>query len=163
VVGNTYWETNFRAHQPGGVHARYRVYPHTGGFDPARAYRNGMDAAHNQPLLQRMGEPPEQAVFPETGSLLRLPETLDPAAGIFTLHIKPERHGQGITVRLYNAGGQAQTARIGSGLLRLTAAHQCDLFENALQPLDVVDGGTSVDIPPGQITTLRLTVETARA
>jgi hypothetical protein len=29
-VTNTYWETNFRTHQSGGVHARYQVYPRAG-------------------------------------------------------------------------------------------------------------------------------------
>jgi alpha-mannosidase len=36
-VTNTYWETNFRAQQPGMVTARYRVQPYAGAFDEAGA------------------------------------------------------------------------------------------------------------------------------
>ncbi|MBE0696233.1 MAG: hypothetical protein IH586_04860, partial [Anaerolineaceae bacterium] len=70
-VTNTYWETNFRTHQPGGVHARYRVIPHAGGFDPITAQRAGLEAASSQPLLQHMGEPAETETFPSAGSLLQ--------------------------------------------------------------------------------------------
>ena len=74
-VTNNYWETNFRAHQPGRVHARYRILPHSGGFDELQAHRFGLEAAHPEPLLQHLGEaeshPP---LLPETASLLRLPQ-----------------------------------------------------------------------------------------
>jgi alpha-mannosidase len=109
-VTNTYWETNFRTHQPGGVHARYRVYTHAGGFDPVSAHRAGMEATYSQPLLQHMGEPPEQLIFPASGELLRLPESLDPSQPVFTLHIKPARVGSGIIVRLYNTSDAPQQA-----------------------------------------------------
>ena len=36
-VTNNYWETNFRAHQPGAVSARYRLVPHAGPCDEAAA------------------------------------------------------------------------------------------------------------------------------
>ena len=52
-VTNNYWETNFRAHQPGMVYARYRILPYNGAFDQARAHRFGLEAAHapaGQPL-----------------------------------------------------------------------------------------------------------------
>jgi hypothetical protein len=157
-VTNTFWETNFRAHQPGSVHALYRVYPHLGSFDPVRAQRQGLDTAYSQPLLQHMGEPRAKALFPPTGQLLRLPETLDPAQPVFTLHVKPARTGSGLVVRLYNAGDTPQMARIGSGLQRITAAGLCDLSENAIQPLLVTDGDIRVQIPAHQVTTLRLEV-----
>jgi alpha-mannosidase len=158
-VTNTYWETNFRAHQPGGVHARYRVYPHSGGFDPVRAQRQGLDTACSQPLLQHMGEPKEKALFPAAGELLRLPESLDPARPVFTLHVKPARKGEGLVVRLYNAGDTAQMARIGSGLQQISAAQFCNLSENPQQPLAVIHGEVSAQIPAHQIVVLRLEIK----
>jgi alpha-mannosidase len=159
-VTNTYWETNFRAQQPGGVHARYRVYPHSGDFDAAHAYRAGLETAYHQPLLQHMGEPAENTRFAQADSLLRLPESRDPAAGVFTLHVKPARHGNGIAIRLYNSATTPQTAQIGSGLLQITAAQLCDLAENPLEPLQVNDGNVVATLPPGRVSTILLSAAT---
>jgi len=155
-VTNTYWETNFRAHQPGEVRARYRVYPHAGGFDPAQAQRAGLETAYSQPLLQHLGEEPGPQVFPASGALLRLPESLNPDQPVFTLHVKPAGQGQGIVVRLYNAGQQASTARIESGLLEIQSAQLCDLTERPLEALPVESGRVEINIPPGQVRTVSL-------
>ena len=165
-VTNTYWETNFRAHQPGGVHACYRVIPHAGGFDPAFSWRVGMEAAYSQPLLQHMGEPAEAPAFGTEaglpgGALLRLPEAFDPHAPVCTLHLKPSRNAQALTIRLYNAGTQEQVAHVGSGLLRITSAHWCDLMENPLAPIQVTDGALEVILPPGRVNTLSVSLALA--
>jgi alpha-mannosidase len=158
-VTNTYWETNFRAHQPGGVHARYRVYPHSGGFDSVRSQRQGLETAFSQPLLQHMGEPKEKGLFPASGELLRLPENLEPDRPVFTLHVKPTRKDGGLLVRLFNAGDTPQTARIGSGLLQIMAAQLCDLSENPQQSLEVTGGEINFPIPAHQFSTLRLIIQ----
>ena len=158
-VTNTYWETNFRTHQPGGVHARYRIYPHSGGFEPIAAHRCGLETAYSQPLLQHMGEPEEKEIFSTSGELLRLPETLDPDQPVFTLHIKPARQGDGMIVRLYNGGDVAHQAAIASGLLHITAARGCDLTDNPTQPLPVHQGTVQVEIPPHQIRCVMLSVQ----
>jgi len=49
-VTNNYWDTNFRASQPGLVRARYHLTPH-GGFEEARAHRLGLAAEHADPLV----------------------------------------------------------------------------------------------------------------
>ncbi len=157
-VTNTYWETNFRTHQPGSVHARYRICPHAGGFDPIAAQRCGLEAAHHQPLLQHLGEPAEKELFPESDALLRLPETLDPDLPIFTLHVKPARKEHGLIVKLYNAGDVPQAGRIASGGLKITAAHGCDLMENPTCTLPVLDGAVGVEIPPHQVYTVLLSI-----
>lgn len=157
-VTNTYWETNFRAHQPGGVHARYRVYPHAGGFNPVEAQRRGEEAAAAQPVLQHMGEPAASALYPASGSLLHLPEALTPSLPVFTLHVKPASADSGVVVRLYNAGDQPHEARLASGLLKIESAQRCDLFEKPLSPLPVSGGTTAVTIPPGQAVVLLLSV-----
>jgi alpha-mannosidase len=89
-VTNNYWETNFRAHQPGRVQARYRIRPYGGGFNELQAHRLGLEAAYAQPLFQHLGEPERQpSLLPEAGALLRLPENLSPASPVLTLHVKP--------------------------------------------------------------------------
>ncbi len=158
-VTNTYWETNFRTHQPGGVHARYRVYPHAGGFDAAAAYRLGQETAASLPLVQQMGEPSDSQTYPASGALLALPEQTDPNGPLLTLHIKPALQGGATVLRLYNTAATAHPARIASGLLRIEAAAACDLHENPLEDLPVVNGEVSLLIPPRRVVCLRLLVK----
>jgi alpha-mannosidase len=158
-VTNTYWETNFRAHQPGEVHARYRVYPHAAGFDPLAAHRWGQETAYSQPLMQHLGEPPAPVRFAQTGQLLRLPEDLTPGLPVFTLHVKPLQQGSGLAVRLYNAADSDREAQIASGQLRITSAQLGDLTENPLQALPVQDGALTVNLPSRRVVTLLLSVQ----
>jgi alpha-mannosidase len=158
-VTNNYWETNFRAHQPGGVRACYRVRPSSGPFDEAAAHRLGLEAAYRQPLVQHLGEPPEETVFPAGEPLLRLPETADPLTPVLTLHVKPAWEGSGAVVRLLNASDVEQETCVGSGLLRIHSAQACDLLENPREALPLQDGAVTLKIPPRQIAVLRLQFE----
>jgi len=162
-VTNTYWETNFRTYQSGGVHARYRVYPHAGSFDPVMAHKHGLETAAAQPLLQHMGEPVGNLAYPSNGTLLRLPEALDPSKPVFTLHQKPASTGSGIIVRLYNAMSSPQDTCIASGILHIAAAQVCDLMENPKQPLNVSDGKVTIALPPRQVQTVLLSVNLTKA
>lgn len=154
-VTNNYWETNFRAHQPGRVSARYRLHPHGGGFNEIQAHRWGLEALNDEPILQPMAEPPVTApALPQSGSLLRLPEP-----PILTLHIKPADDGAGIIVRLHNAADEAHTATIGPGILKIAAAQQCDLFETPLADLTLDKGSLSLEIPARSIEIVRLLIE----
>jgi hypothetical protein len=163
-VTNNYWETNFRAHQPGQVHARYRLRPHQGGFDEAAAHRFGLEAAHARPLFQHLGEPANAGLrLPRTASLLRLPEALEPGTPVLTLHVKPADRGAGLVVRLLNASDQPQTAQIASGALRITGAHACDLLEQPQGALAVERGAVRVDLPPRRVAVVLLQTEPAGA
>jgi hypothetical protein len=151
-VTNNYWETNFRPHQPGEVRARYRLQPYQGLFDEARAHRFGLEAAQAKPLLQHLGEPPANlARFSQTGALLHLPGHDGAASAILTLHVKPAAAGDGLIVRLYNAGDEAQTARIASAQLQIAAARRCDLFETPLEELAVDNGVVAFDLAPRRV------------
>lgn len=152
-VTNNYWETNFRAHQPGAVSARYRILPYAGAFNEARAHRFGLEAMHPLPLFQHMGEPPaESPALPEEGALLRLPEP-----PVFVAHIQPaDDDAGGLLIRLQNASDTPQTARIESGLLTIASAHRCDLLGSVTGALTVSDGGVSVDVPARRIAVVRL-------
>jgi len=158
-VSNTYWETNFRAHQPGRVAAHYRLYPHAGPFDEARAHRWGLETAYDEPVVQPLCEPmvnlssgaPSGA--PRSGSLLQLPQP-----PVLTLHVKPASDGNGVVVRLLNASDAPQRAVIGSGLLRIDSAAVCDLFESARDPLTVTDGRVELDLAPRRVKVVRLSI-----
>jgi hypothetical protein len=151
-VATNYWETNFRAHQPGLVHARYRLYPHAGGFDEGTAYRRGQEALYSEPLLQHLGEPRADAPkLPERGVLLHLPEP--PVA---VLHVKPAADNHGLLVRLLNVSDTPQTAAFESGLIQITGARRCDLLETPQEPLDVSGGRFTVEVGPRRMLTVQL-------
>ena len=153
-VTNNYWETNFRAHQPGRVSARYRIQPYSGRFDEARAHQFGIEAANNLPLVQHLGEPAiEPSLLPSSGTLLTLPE-----APILTIHVKAAEDASGIVVRLLNASDSPQTARIGSGLLTITESQACDLLEAKQSELSVANGTVSLDIPARRIAVVHLKI-----
>lgn len=146
-VTNTYWETNFRAHQPGLVTARYRLQPYAGGFDEARAHRFGLETAHAAPLLQHMGEAPAASTLPAEGSLFALPT----GGAVLPVHVKPATYEEGIIVRLLNTSDTPQTVSIGSGLLTIGQAKLCDLLENPLSDLAVTGGTVSVEVPARRV------------
>jgi alpha-mannosidase len=145
-VTNTYWETNFRAYQPGLVTARYRVRPYGGTFDEGAAHRLGLEAANDAPLLQQLGEPHGELRLPLAGSLLALPEP-----PVMVIHVKPAYSGSGALVRLLNASDEAQNATIGSGLVQIGQAVRCDLLENELGPLPVENGAVQLTLQPREM------------
>ncbi len=156
-VTNTYWETNFRASQPGPVYARYRLQPYQGAFDEAQAHHFGLDVAHARPLFQHLGEntADDNYMYPTNGSLLSLP---DPDSQVLTVHIKPAVEESGIIVRLLNASDEEQVVTIGSGLLQIVKAHKCSLLEVPEDVLDVLDGEVSLHLSPRRVTTIQLEV-----
>ncbi len=150
-VTNNYWETNFRAHQPGEVRARYRLLPHGAPFDEAAAHAFGLDAM--QPVVYHpLAEPAAAgALLPREGTLLQLPR--DP---VLTLRVWSE-DGQ-LLVRMLNASDRGVDAEVGSGVLQISGAARCDLFGDGAQALPVSDGAVRIALGPRQIATLRLSV-----
>ncbi len=143
---NTYWETNFRAHQPGLVTARYRIRPYSGSFDESAAHRLGLEAANDAPLLQQLGEPHGELPWPAAGSLLVLPDL-----PVITTHVKPAYEAGATLVRLLNASDAVQEATISSGLVRIGSADRCDLLENVLGPLLVENGAVQLTLQPREM------------
>ena len=159
-VTNNYWETNFRPHQPGRVHARYRIQPHHGGFNEIRAHRFGLEAVHIQPLFQHLGEPERHLpLLPEAGALLRLPENASPESPILTMHVKPAERRPGVILRLFNASDQDQLAEIGSGILHILSAQRCDLLETPQDAIEVKKGTVTLNVPARRVMTVLLQVE----
>lgn len=129
-VTNTYWETNFRASQPGLVRARYHLSPHDGSFDEAAAHRRGLEAEFAEPLVQSMEEPAvdDPPLEAET-SLLSLPkppvlvQQLRPANeddGI--LHPGGGRNRDGVLLTLHNATDGSRDATVGAGTVSFDQA-----------------------------------------
>ncbi len=159
-VTNNYWGTNFRAHQPGEVRARYRLLPYAGRFDEARAHRFGLETAYNQLLLQQFGEPrQEEPHYSAEGALLHLPGSDGAISSILTLHVNPAHDGSGMIVRLLNASDEEQTAVIGSSQLQITAAQRYNLLEEPLHALPIRAGTVELRLLPRELAAVHLTVE----
>lgn len=154
-VSNNYWETNFRAHQPGRVSAHYRILPYSGGFNEAQAHRFGLEAANDKLVAQQLAEPAlPSTMLPSSASLLVLPQP-----PVLTLHVKPAPDDSGIVVRLLNASDNLQRAEIQSGALKIVGAGKCDLLEQLQANLAVQNGSVAVEVPARQVVTVYLKTE----
>jgi hypothetical protein len=168
-VTNTYWETNFRASQPGGVFARYHLTPH-GEFDEGEAHRRGLEAEHDRPLAQAADEPSvADAPLDAEASLLDLPEP-----PVLVTQIRPDRDGPGVyqfgdsepaadamLVRLRNASDESQSVDVGSGALTVTDARRVGALGGSVEDdtVPVTDGTATVELDARETATLRLDCE----
>src|SRR5262249_33037789 len=110
------------------------------GFEPARA----------------------KTPLPITGTLLTLPEP-----PVLVLHVLPgwargDLQDNRIYVRLLNASGEKRTATVGSGLLKIEAAHDCDIFGTAGNALNVKNGAVSIELAPRRVVVVRLDIAETR-
>lgn len=154
-ITNNYWETNFRAHQPGQVQARYRILPYSGGFNESQAHQLAANALHHTALFQHLGEPFEaQSLLPANGSLLNMPD-----APIIVMHIKQADDDTGVIVRLVNASDSIQTATLSSNLLQIQSAELCDLTEAVHSNIDVVNGSVSMEIESRHFAIVKLVLK----
>jgi len=99
-VMNNYWETNYKADQPGTATFRYALRPH-GAYDAAAAQRFGVERA--QPLIAAAVEgdaPPAAARF-----------RVEPA-GVLVAACRPTDDGKARLIRLFNATGRAVKASL---------------------------------------------------
>jgi alpha-mannosidase len=100
-VMNNYWETNYRAGQPGHARLRYAIVPHR-RFDAAAAKRFGLE--RSRPLI---AVPLEEDRVPIT----QPPVTVAPTEVIVS-RLRPSEDGQAMTVRLFNASERIQDAAL---------------------------------------------------
>lgn len=166
-VTNNYWDTNFRAHQPGRVSARYHLTPHGGSFDESFAHRRGLEAQHWHPLVQTLHEwPVESPALSSVGNLLDLPEPpvivthVRPAGwdvGVFHPGADSPSNDDGVLVALRNASDRRERVTIGSGGLSIRSAARTDVFGvDRGDVLDVDRGQVTVDLAPRETATIRL-------
>ena len=148
---NNYWETNFRAHQPGQVRARYWLLSHAGGFDGAAAHRFGMEAAC-PPILQSLGERPATAnSLPGEATLLRLSEP-----PVLVLHARDGHQPGTMLVTLAQTAEAGGPAVIAPGALRFTGAYQCDILGKPQHELPLEDAALHLSLAPHEVTTVCL-------
>ncbi|MDL5363167.1 hypothetical protein [Halalkalicoccus sp. NIPERK01] len=161
-VTSNYWDTNFRARQPGLVRARYHVHLHENPFDEAVAHRVGLTAKHHEPLVQTTSEARsrERADAPTTGSFLDLP-----GPPVLVHHVRPEDaapigcHGNRnegksdrMAIVLRNASDTQRRATIGPGILSIDSADA----DGSSAMVELSDGVAELTLSPRELRTVRL-------
>lgn len=167
-VTTNFYNTNFRANQPGRIQARYHLTPHD-GFDEGRAHRFGQAAEHAEPLTQPLTESRANEQFSRSGTLLNLPEP-----PVLVTGLRPDRDGLlspflgsndpetitgSLIALLLNASDEARTATIDSALLELESGESAAVGGANGAQVRVVDGTASVDLGPRELSAVRLWFE----
>jgi len=142
---NNYWETNFRANQPGIVEFRYSFTTH-GRFDPTRAALEGQQTC-NPPVTHLVLDD----ATPRQGKFL----DVQGDNGVVT-YVKPAEDKQGIIARLVNLGDQPVTAKLALPGHTIGKAWLCGTLEDNRTKLVVSGGSAACELQPRQITTVRL-------
>lgn len=164
-VTNTYWETNFRASQPGLVRARYHLTPHSGPFDETAAHRRGLEAEFAELDVQSMEEslvsdPPLEA----EASLLLLPEPPIVVQRLRTaaeddgvLHPAGGSNRDGVLCTLHNTADELREASVGAGAVSFDRASRVSyLGGEELEELPVENGGVTVTLESRETVVLHL-------
>ena len=145
---NNYWETNFRASQPGIVELRYSFVSH-GRFDPVRTVLQAQ---------QTWNPPVTHPVFDEA-AVKELQFLEVQGDNVVVTYVKPAESRQGIIVRLLNPGDQPVTATLALPGRPLGNAWLCSTLEDQISKLPLSEGSARCELRMRQITTVQLVPE----
>ena len=134
---NNYWETNFRASQPGLVEFRYSFTSH-GAFDPVRAILEGQHTC-NPPVTHLVLDDatPRQGRFLDVGG-----------DNVVVTYIKLAADHEGIIVRLVNLGDKPTVTRLATPGRPLRKAWHCGTLEENRCELAVGAGIAACELAP---------------
>lgn len=123
-----------------------------------------LSIADTEEQSRRVQQPPQaRPVKRHGGPLGRAVSLLELDSGIVARAVKAPEAGDGLVVRLQEAGGRArQGARLRAGGAVRRAA-ELDGCEGERRPLEPAGGGLVFDLPPFALRTLRLEVEAPAA
>lgn len=182
-ITNNYWNSNYRAHQPGRVHARYHLRPAEGKLDETFAHRVGKESAHWRPLVhaRRSNDlKSEEVSLPTSGAILELPdppvlvERILPSDGneigfthaarrdtFYPRHPNREQQGENrgtppAQFILRNGSAAAQRASFGSGVLWIERAERVDEDAKDRPAPEVSNGTVTVQLRPRETARIAL-------
>lgn len=138
---NNHWHTNFPLSQEGKITFRYRVWPHSSGYNAGLANRFGLEQA--QPLI----------VSPVKGNIQSKPVVaLTGSANISISILKTDSTGNSTIVRLRSVSDKDEMAKLSWPVRRPASIHVCDQGEEA-EKLKI---GNGVTVPAMGSVTLRV-------
>lgn len=143
---NNYWNTNFRAMQPGLLRFHYELATHT-GFDPLRAAQ--VAAFARGPF---MVHPAAHGTRVESGALLEI-------EGDGVALAAAERAPDGVKLWLQNPRDTPGSANVRLGRQRIMAANLCDTLGLPGVACAVADGAVTIDIPARGIVGVIITTD----
>jgi hypothetical protein len=149
---NNYWDTNFRASQPGRIALTYVITPFAGDFRPEEMARRGIEASHPLQLF------PAYVCAEETGGTL-----LEVSGeGVLATYVKPAEDGDGFIVRLQDVRGTLRNPAqaVPFSIRTPGAAIREAVFTNVLEengkPLDTAGGEARGQLAAGGLVSVRI-------
>ncbi|MBB6730595.1 hypothetical protein [Cohnella zeiphila] len=144
---NNYWDTNFRASQPGPLSFKYVITPFE-RFEPAEMVRRGVEASLPVQLFPAIGCAEETG-----GTLLEVT-----GEGVTATYVKPAEDGDGIIVRLHRGRNGAPSAPFtvrvpGASVQR---AFRANALESNVSELDVSGDVARGTLEAGGLATVRI-------
>jgi alpha-mannosidase len=142
---NNFFDTNFRATQPGYIHLRFGLRT-AGAFDAMDTLRAAR--AH---AVRPMAHPALKLPKVRKGKLLEVE-----GDNVHVMHTKPADDGQGVIVRLQNVGHVPSLARLRVADTDVQSAWRADILEANQDALTITNGMAEIELTPHRITTVRV-------
>jgi hypothetical protein len=145
---NNYWDTNFRARQPGYIELNYMFRSH-GEFDEvllSSENRSKIIPLEIHPIINCKEEKIKQ-FFHLTNEDFQV------------LHVKKTEVGQGIIVRLINRSKKETEGTLTIPSKTIKESHICSVLEENISELLVVNNTITFNLKPNQLTTIKLIVD----
>jgi len=145
-VMNNYWHTNYKADQEGPATFRFVVLPHA-GFDSAEMTRLGIAASRPLMVLPADASSPSMKL-PNQGNA----QALVSPSGIVVTSIRPSADSRALILRLYNASGRPDEARISGEIIGTRSVFRSSPFEERGEFLK----GGRLQLLPFEVATIRI-------
>ena len=145
---NNYWDTNFRASQPGYIELNYLFRSHD-KFDPVvmpTESKRVTVPVEVHPLINCQEEKTQQ-FFSLSNS------------DFHVLHVKKSEDNQGIIFRIINRGKKESEGTLAVPSKKIINAHICSVLEEDVSSLKVIGNSVNFQLQSNQLSTIKLIIE----
>jgi len=142
---NNYWETNFRASQPGSIELNYGLLIH-GEFDPVEICHEGYP--YTRPVHTHLAT---DYPAPGSGSFLKIN---DP--GVELQYIKNAENGEGVILSMINLNETTTEMQLSFPGEEILSAWLCSPTGQNMEQLDIKDNSIKMSLMPRQPVPVRV-------